>query len=45
MQEKANTSAPAQTAGKKPNFVFILTDNLGYKRSSRIPSYEEMETQ
>jgi hypothetical protein len=31
MEEKANTSAPAQTAGKKPNFVFILTDNLGYK--------------
>jgi hypothetical protein len=44
MAEKANTSAPAQTASKKPNFVFILTD-LDYKRSPRIPSYDEMETQ
>lgn len=23
-------SAPAQAAGKKPNIVFILVDNLGY---------------
>jgi hypothetical protein len=44
MPEKANTSAPAQTAGKKPNFVFILT-GLDSKRSPRIPSYYEMEPQ
>jgi arylsulfatase A-like enzyme len=30
MQKQANTPAPAQTADKKLNIVFILTDNLGY---------------
>jgi hypothetical protein len=30
MQEQANTSATAQAVGKKPNIVFILSDNLGY---------------